>query len=210
MNKDLVDNASSGGIESYYVNTIKCESLQTDNAFNSVETIMNFCCLPLPIDSTDQQSKDTNSSTYSPTSNYLDVSVPNSALYLLLQDDEKIYYNNITKESFKFMMDDKHDCQNISHKYDFLSESILLTKSDSIKLQKFLEEEGRAFDSIKRRCKLHSLPCESCNILSKRNNLQEMKIINSIWNIITAIEVPGSKSLRILHKYVYRNDIFKL
>ena len=93
-------NASRGGLESYHVNTVKSECLQTDNAFNGVETIMN-CCLPLPIDSTDSQSQHTNPCIHSPTSNFLNVSVPNSVLYLLLQEDEKIYYNKITKESFK-------------------------------------------------------------------------------------------------------------
>ena len=37
-----------------------------------------------------------------------------------------------------------------------------------------------------------------------------MKIINSIWDNISAIEIPESNTFRILHKYLYRNNIHEL
>ena len=37
-----------------------------------------------------------------------------------------------------------------------------------------------------------------------------MKISNSIWDNISAIEIPESNTFRILHKYLYRNNIHEL
>ena len=37
-----------------------------------------------------------------------------------------------------------------------------------------------------------------------------MKINNSIWDNISAIEIPESNTFRILHKYLYRNNIHEL
>ena len=133
-----------------------------------------------------------------------------------IKGDDKIYINRKIGEVLLFPSDESQDeswiqdCIINRRNSDRKEDSVLYSKSDSLKLEQFLrrEQEGTVI-IIKRKCLEHLKPCEAFNILSKRQESnRENKLIRSIWDSVESITgTDGQK--RIQHSYVHRHDVAK-
>ena len=71
--------------------------------------------------------------------------------------------------------------------YDVSRDNIFYTKTDSIKLERFLKSEGNT-SVFKRKCINHSSRCQTCEIMSRQNHKKEGNLIATIWNNVTATQ----------------------
>ena len=83
--------------------------------------------------------------------------------------------------------------------------NIFYSKSDSVKLEKFIQSENSLASVVKRKCLLHSARCDTCEILNRQNHRREGNLISTIWDNVTAYSIPGDK-FQISHKYTYRHN----
>ena len=118
-----------------------------------------------------------------------------------IKGDDKIYINRRIGEVLLFPSDESQDknwiqdCIINRRTDDRKDDSVLYSKSDSLKLEQFLrrEQEG-SVTIIKRKCLEHSKPCEACNILSKRQESnRENKFIRSILDSVESITGTDGK-----------------
>ena len=69
----------------------------------------------------------------------------------------------------------------------------MYSKGDSAKLEKFLLKEGNIGAVIKKKCLMHSQRCKAYDVLSRQDHRKEGKLINQVWDIVTATEVGNCK-----------------
>ena len=82
---------------------------------------------------------------------------------------------------------------------------ILLCKEDHMALSKFIENENHSFLNIKRKCQLHSSPCEECKFINRFNSQEQENIILKTYDLQTAIPQPNG-TYKIKQSTVWRND----
>ena len=89
------------------------------------------------------------------------------------------------------------------------TEKIFYTKTDSQKLEKFLLEEQRSiWGRPKKKCRLHSQRCDTCDLLSRSTSGRENRLIQDSWDAVTSKEVAPGRHV-ITHAYQYRHDPLK-
>ena len=70
------------------------------------------------------------------------------------------------------------------------SERVYYTKSDSQRLEKFLLEEQRSiWGRPKKKCRIHSQRCDTCDLLSRNTSGRENQLIKDSWDAVTSKEV---------------------
>ena len=85
-------------------------------------------------------------------------------------------------------------------------EKVYYSKTDSLKLQKFLlEEQNHIWKKPRQQCNLHAQKCEVCDLLSRRNSNRENELVQRTWDAVTAKEVEPGRHI-ITNNYQYRHD----
>ena len=115
----------------------------------------------------------------------------NDSRIFIKSDNEVLLFNCINSDSW------------IHEKIYQKIPNVYYSKTDSIKLEKFIQTENSLTSVVKRKCMLHSSRCETCEILNRQNHRREGNLISTIWDNVTAYPVPGDK-FQISHKYTYR------
>ena len=85
-------------------------------------------------------------------------------------------------------------------------EKMYYTKSDSMKLERFLQQEqNHLWKKPKQKCNQHAQRCEVCDLLSRRNLNRENELVQKSWDAVTAREIEPGKYL-ITNNYQYRHN----
>ena len=72
-----------------------------------------------------------------------------------------------------------------------------------MKLEKFLIQEQNAMHQApKKKCKIHSSKCDTCDLLARQNNSKENKLIQQTRDAVIADEIAPDKFI-ITHHYQY-------
>ena len=75
-------------------------------------------------------------------------------------------------------------------------EKMYYTKSDSMKLERFLQQEqNHLWKKPKQKCNQHAQRCEVCDLLSRRNSNRENELVQKSWDAVTAREIEPGKYL---------------
>ena len=106
----------------------------------------------------------------------------------------------LTRKELFILPDDIHGSTNENE------EKVFYTKADSLRLQKFLQEEqNHLWQKPKQKCNIHAQKCEVCDLLSRRNSNRENELVQKTWDAVTAKEVKPGKYI-ITNNYQYRHD----